>query len=235
MDLILENVALQAGTFSLEITAALRGSITEVFGASGAGKKSLLELIAGLRRPSRGKISLAGRVLCDVEGRRWLPPEKRAISYVPQDGALFPHLSVRDNLRYGLRDEAARPETITFSHVVEVLELTGLVDRAPRTLSGGEKQRVALGRAVLAAPQLLLLDEPLTGLDFSLKERVLPYLQRVRDAFNVPMLYVTHAPEEVMALCDDVLCLVGGRVVRQAAPAAIFETSDQPRYRLRVP
>lgn len=233
MNLVFEQIRWSCGGFVLDVSAQLQGQITGIFGPSGAGKTTLLEIAAGLRRPQQGRLSLEGRVLHDTSPARWVAPQKRSISYVPQDGALFPHYSVRGNLQYGSRGPGERAPTITFAHVVEVLELSGLMERSPATLSGGEKQRVALGRALLASPRLLLLDEPLAGLDASLKARVLPYLIRVRDEFGIPMLYVTHSPDEVMALCDDVLCLEAGRVVRHAAPGAIFEAATEPRFQLK--
>ncbi|HEU5081070.1 MAG TPA: ATP-binding cassette domain-containing protein [Opitutaceae bacterium] len=233
MILRLEKLVLQFGEFRLELSTTLHGRTTGIFGASGSGKTSLLETIAGLRRPRAGLVDLDGIVLLNTEGKFSLPPERRSIAFVPQDGAIFPHLSVARNLRFGFRPRAEHPPVITFEHVTEVLELTPLLDRAPRTLSGGERQRVALGRALLANPKLLLLDEPLVGLDAPLKSRVLPYLIRVRDEFNVPMIYVTHSPEEVMALCDDVLCLEEGKLARQASPAQLFEPSIEPKYQLK--
>ncbi|HVU24103.1 MAG TPA: ATP-binding cassette domain-containing protein, partial [Opitutus sp.] len=154
--------------------------------------------------------------------------------YVPQEGALFPHLSVRRNLLYGCRPGAARhPAGLNLEHVSEVLEIAALLERDIATLSGGEKQRVALGRALLAAPRLLLLDEPLAGLDLPLRERLVPYLARVRDEFAVPMLYVTHSPDEVMALCDDVVVLGRGRIEQRGRPQDLFAPAAAPRYELR--
>ena len=233
----LQGLRLPLARFTLEVDAMLAGRVTAVFGASGAGKTTLLEIIAGLRRPAAGRVSIGDTVLTDVAARVAVPPARRAVGYVPQDGALFPHLSVRENLRYGLVARGGAPEGgaagLSYEHVVEVLEIGALADRAIGTLSGGEKQRVALGRALLAAPRLLLLDEPLAGLDAALKERLLPCLARVRDEFGVPMLCVTHSPDEVMALCDEVVVLAQGKVVRRGAPAELFEANGRPRYRLR--
>jgi molybdate transport system ATP-binding protein len=174
--------------------------------------------------------------LTDAATRTFVPAERRAVGYVPQEGALFPHLSARRNLLYGfdMRHAGTRPAGLTLEHVVAVLEISAFLDRAIDTLSGGEKQRVALGRALLAAPRLLLLDEPLAGLDAPLRERLLPYLARIRDEFAIPMLYVTHSPDEVMALCDDVLVLGAGRVTARGRPSDLFRVSDQPRYELRA-
>jgi molybdate transport system ATP-binding protein len=233
MSVELKNVRLPLAHFALEIDATLDGRVTAIFGASGAGKTSLLELIAGLRRPAAGSVHVDGTVLTDVATRAFIPPDRRAVGYVPQEGALFPHLSVRKNLLYGHDPTRAAPVGLTFDHVAEVLEIAALSERAIGTLSGGEKQRVALGRALLAAPRLLLLDEPLAGLDAPLRERLLPYLARVRDEFAIPMLYVTHSPDEVVALCDAVLVLAAGRVTARGSPAELFKVASGPRYELR--
>jgi molybdate transport system ATP-binding protein len=232
MSVELQNVRLPLAHFTLEVNTTLAGQVTAIFGASGAGKTSLLEIIAGLRRPAAGTVRL-GETLTDVAMRTFVRPEHRAVGYVPQEGALFPHLSARKNLLYGFASHRPRPAGLTFEHVIEVLELAGLTDRAIGTLSGGEKQRVALGRALLAAPRLLLLDEPLAGLDAPLRERLLPYLARVRDEFAIPMLYVTHSPDEVLALCDDVLVLSRGQVTARGRPADLFQATNKPRYELR--
>lgn len=232
MKLELHTVRLPLTPFTLEVGVRLDARVTGIFGASGAGKTSLLELVAGLRRPAAGTIRLDERVLSDGAARTFVPPERRAMGYVPQDGALFPHLNVGDNLRYGLQ-LPPRPDGPHFTHVAEVLEIAALANRAVGTLSGGERQRVALGRALLASPRLLLLDEPLAGLDAPLRERLLPYLVRVRDEFSIPMLYVTHSPDEVMALCDEVLLLEEGRIKRRGKPAGLFVASTAPRYVLR--
>ncbi len=233
MNLDLRGLRLPLSRFCLEVDVTLSGRVTALFGPSGAGKTSLLELIAGLRRPAAGGIALGGTMLTDVAARVFVPPPQRRVGYVPQEGALFPHLRVRENLRYGERRDAGGPAGLTFDHVVEVLEIGDLLDRRVPSLSGGEKQRVALGRALLSGPRLLLLDEPLAGLDAGLKDRLMPYLQRVRDEFALPMVYVTHSAEEVMALCDDVVVLEAGRVGRRGAPADLFVQTDTPQYRLR--
>ena len=232
MSVELAGLRLTLADFTLEVNAVLPGRVTAMFGASGAGKTTLLEIVAGLRRPAAGKVRVGETVLTDAGNRTFVPVERRAVGYVPQDGALFPHLSVRQNLSYGSHPRESSSPGLTFEHVVEVLEIAALTDRAIGTLSGGEKQRVALGRALLAAPRLLLLDEPFAGLDASLRDRLLPYFIRVRDEFSIPMIYVTHSPDEVMALCDDVLLLERGRVGYQGAPAGIFAPATGTHYML---
>lgn len=233
MSILLRGVRLPLANFALEIDVTLAARVTGIFGASGAGKTSLLEIIAGLRRPLAGRVSFDETVLTDVENKTFVSPRIRGVGYVPQEGALFPHLSVQQNLSYGYTTGTPRPVALNFNHVVGVLELENLAGRRVTALSGGEKQRVALGRALLAAPRLLLLDEPLAGLDTELKERLMPYLQRVRDEFRIPMVYVTHSTDEVMALCEEILVLAEGRVIKQGRPADLLVEMEAPRYRLR--
>jgi molybdate transport system ATP-binding protein len=225
MKIALQNLRLRQGAFDLAIDLEVSGQVIGLFGKSGAGKTSLLELIAGLRRPDVGRIAIDDLVLTDRAARLFVPPEKRALGYVPQDLALFPHLSVRQNILYGRRADRDRAPAISFDHVVGVLEIAPLLDQSATRLSGGQKQRVAFARALLAHPRLLLLDEPLASLDHELKLKIIPCLQRIRDEFRLPMLYVSHAPEEIAALCDQVLVLHAGRCLRQSAPADLFEKS----------
>lgn len=225
----LRGVRVPLTAFTLEADVVIDRPVTTLFGPSGAGKTTLLEVIAGLRRPASGMIALDGAVLTDAdEGRAFVRPEYRKIGYVPQDGALFPHLTVEENLRYGFR-----PGGPAWSEVIAALEIGPLLQRSVRDLSGGERRRVALGRALLASPRLLLLDEPLAGLEDALRERLGAYLRRVRDAFGVPMIQVTHAADEVVSLSDDIIVLVAGRVVRRGSPAELFEPTGEPQYRLR--
>ena len=230
MSVELSGVRLRLAHFTLEVEATMAGRVTALFGASGSGKTSLLELIAGLRKPAAGKVRIDGTALTDIATNTFVPPERRKIGYVPQEGALFPHLSARENLLFGYKQESPRPAELTFEHVSEVLEIDDLAERRIQTLSGGEKQRVALGRALLSAPRLLLLDEPLAGLDAPLRDRLLPYLARVRDEFKIPMLYVTHAPDEVMALCDEVIVLANGHIEQRGKPTEVFAPSPTPRF-----
>jgi molybdate transport system ATP-binding protein len=236
MKLVLQRIRLPLAHFELEVEAEITQSVVALFGPSGSGKTSLLDLLAGLRRAPSAFISLDGQVLTDTAARREVPTRTRRIGYVPQDGALFPHFSVRQNLLYGChgRPPAADRE-LTLENVASVLEIQQFLDRGIGRLSGGEKQRVALARALLSSPRLLLLDEPMTGLDFDLKARVVEYLQRIRDEFKVPMVYVTHNLEEVFALCDELLVIERGRVVGQGRPQELFTVSRELTYRLKRP
>jgi molybdate transport system ATP-binding protein len=236
MNLVLQGVSCALESFDLELDFTAEGKVTALFGPSGAGKTSVLDLVAGLRTPQRGRISLGERVLTDVGNRVSVRTRDRRVGYVVQDGALFPHLRVEANLVYGRpHHEPSADDVFGLEHVSEVLELTHLLRRSVTRLSGGERQRVALGRALISRPELLLLDEPLGSLDAKLKARILPYLARVRDEFHVPMVYVTHAPEEVMALCDHVVILQAGQVVGQGRPEAWFERESEPGWRLKEP
>jgi molybdate transport system ATP-binding protein len=210
MSLILQDLTLPLAEFELWVDRKLDAPVTGITGPSGAGKTTLLELIAGVRKPRKGRITLAGVDLNDPASKCFVAPEKRQIGYVPQDLALFPHLNVMSNLRYGLR--SSEGETL-LSKVVEMMELGTLVQRSVTALSGGEKQRVALGRALLADPRILLLDEPLSGLDDRLKAKILPYLHLIRSEFRIPMIYVTHSKKELYELCDEVLRMESGRIL----------------------
>lgn len=203
------NFVQTLGTHRLEINESLPGKgITAVFGVSGAGKTSLINAISGLTRPQEGSIVLNDRVLSDAQTKRFLAPEKRRIGYVFQGARLFPHYRVRGNLKYGMAKNMAGQ----FDKLVALLGIEELLDRFPWSLSGGEKQRVAIGRALLTSPELLLLDEPLASLDIPRKRELLPYLQRLAREINIPMLYVSHSLEEILHLADKVLVLDGGAV-----------------------
>lgn len=204
--------------FGLDVDIEVSDRWTAVFGPSGSGKTTLLQCIAGLRRPQEGRIVVGGRVLLDTSARISLPPRERRLGYVSQSGDLFPHLSVRRNLRFGER----RPDEARARGVAELLEVDGLLERFPHELSGGEAQRVALARALLSDPELLLLDEPLSSLDLALRRRVIAYIVRVKREFDVPCLYVTHSPEEVLSLADAVALLDRGRLVHVGHPSAVF-------------
>jgi len=203
------NFTQTLGEHCLTLNETLPASgITAIFGVSGAGKTSLINAISGLTRPQSGRIVLNDRVLNDVEKRIYLTPEKRRIGYVFQDARLFPHYKVLGNLRYGMAKSMAGQ----FDKLVALLGIEHLLDRLPSSLSGGEKQRVAIGRALLTAPELLLLDEPLASLDIPRKRELLPYLQRLAREINIPMLYVSHSLDEILHLADKVLVLESGSV-----------------------
>jgi molybdate transport system ATP-binding protein len=215
MNLLLKKIVLPLADFPLEVDVEIQNQVTAIFGPSGAGKTSLLDLIAGLRRPKSAFIQLRERILTDTITGANVPTRHRQIGYVPQDLALFPHLSVRQNLLYGCKGNGNSSSLFSYEHVTRVLEIEPLVGRRVTNLSGGEKQRVALARALLASPQILLLDEPLASLDTVLKSKIIPYLARIRDEFGVPMLYVTHDWTEVQALCTEVLIVERGKIVRR--------------------
>lgn len=205
-------------SFPLRVRAVLEAPVTAVMGPSGAGKTSLLEAIAGLRRV-HGRIAAGESVFQDDAASVRLPPERRRVGYVPQDTGLFPHLTAGENVRFGARGPASRVDA-----AVEVLGIGPLLPRHPHSLSGGEKQRVALARALATDPVLLLLDEPLAALDAGLRERIVPYLLRVREEWRVPMLYVTHNVGEALALAGEVLLLEAGEVRAQGQPADLLAT-----------
>ncbi|WP_396614889.1 ATP-binding cassette domain-containing protein [Lysobacter soli] len=200
------------GDFVLDAVADVGGGVTGVYGPSGSGKSTLLALLAGLLAPSNGRVRLGERVLVDTDARRFVPAWDRHVGLVFQDGQLFPHLTVRQNLLFGHARIPAAMRRFDLSGVAELLEITPLLDRRPTLLSGGERQRVALGRALLYSPQLLLLDEPLSSLDDRLKQQILPFLKRIKDETRLPMLYVTHAHSELDYLADSVLGMERGRL-----------------------
>lgn len=212
------DFALEQGGFRLDVRQTLNGRITALFGPSGAGKTTTLEAIAGLRTPSRGTIAIGDRVLFSSATSTDVPVHQRHIGYVAQDVSLFPHLSVRRNVLYGRR----AGQRLSLDIVAAMLEIEPLIDRGVSQLSGGERQRVALARALMSSADVLLLDEPLAAVDLELRRRILPYLERVRDALRVPIVYVTHAREEVNALADWVIVLERGQVTRAGEPSVVL-------------
>lgn len=217
------------GAFSLDVSfSAQVPGVTALFGPSGSGKSTVLSIIAGLMRPQAGRVALDGAVLLDSAASIEVPAERRRCAVVFQDAKLLPHLSVETNLRYGARRaprDATGPE---FAEVVELLGIAPLLRRRPRALSGGERQRVALGRALLARPRLLLMDEPLAALDGARKLEILGFLERLRDVARIPVLYVTHALDEVDRLADTLVLMEAGRVLAAGPLEALAARTDLP-------
>lgn len=203
------------GDFNLSTDFTVSGDRIGIFGVSGSGKSTLVSLLAGLRQPDRGEIFLDGDCLFSSKIGINLPPEKRRIAIVFQQHCLFPHLSVRNNLLYGFKRCPAGQRTIDFDTLVGVLKLEGLLGRGVTNLSGGEKQRVALGRAILANPRLLLMDEPLSALDDALRFQIIPYLKSVSERFRIPYLFISHSLVEMRLMTDDTLVVEKGRIVQQ--------------------
>jgi molybdate transport system ATP-binding protein len=216
------------GAFALDVAFEAGPGVTALFGASGAGKSSVLAAVAGALRPDRGRIVLDGEPLFDSEARVDRPMERRGVGWVFQDARLFPHLSVEQNLRYGERRARGRPRNVGFDEVVAVLGIEPLLARRPRDLSGGERQRVAIGRALLSQPRLLLMDEPLAALDAPRKAEILPFLDRLKDAFALPVLYVTHSFGEVARLADRLVALEAGRILGQGPLSEVLARPDLP-------
>jgi len=212
------RMPLQGITIDFSVEKLDQG-ITGLFGPSGAGKTTILEIVTGIRSPAAAYIELDGKVLTDTERRIHVPIEQRAIGYVPQDLALFPHLSTRENVLFAA--PSSNGDT-RFHQIVSVLEIEGLLSRGISNLSGGEKQRVAFARAILASPRLLLLDEPLASLDRALKKKMIQYLLHLRDEFHIPMLYVSHESDELVQLCDEVLVLDNGKLAARGIPSVVL-------------
>jgi molybdate transport system ATP-binding protein len=206
------DVTKRLGEFSLQVAFTSDGRVTGLFGSSGAGKTSLINIIAGLLPPDRGNIAIDSETLDDTAAGIHVPAHRRRIGYVFQDARLFPHLDVRQNLDYGRRMNRLADDPAQRKRVTDLLDIGGLLDRRPGRLSGGERQRVALGRALLAQPRLLLLDEPLGSLDEERKLEILPYLVRLRDEADIPMVYVSHDPDEMRQLATQVVMLKRGRL-----------------------
>ena len=213
------------GDFALGARFESAGGITAVFGPSGAGKTTLVNAIAGLIAPDRGRIAIDGTVLFDSERRINLPPHRREIGYIFQEGRLFPHFSVSRNLDYGRRMRGLPEDAKQLERIVSLLDIGHLLERRPGKLSGGERQRVAIGRALLARPRLLLLDEPLASLDAARKREILPYLERMRDEFGVPMVYVSHQAAELRRIATAVVRLEAGRVAA-AGGLELLDSAD---------
>jgi molybdate transport system ATP-binding protein len=223
------NIRHRFDGLSLDVSFGAASGITALFGRSGAGKTTIINAVAGLLKPDSGSVTLDGEHLFDSAARVFMPPAARRLGYVFQDARLFPHLNVRDNLTFGARYAKKGAQGATFEDVTNLFGLEALLERTPTTLSGGEKQRVALGRALLSKPRMLLMDEPLASLDGPRKQDILPYLERLRDGpLRLPILYVSHAVDEVARLADTLVLLKDGRVEKSgpiydvmADPAAV--------------
>ena len=213
------DVTLRQQAFTLDVRESAAVEVLGLYGPSGSGKTSLLEAIAGLRRPDAGEIRINDRVLFSSRAGVNLAARERHIGYVPQDALLFPHLNVEQNIRYGERTDAPADLLASLS---QILELDQLLSRRVRHLSGGEKQRVAIARALMTRPTVLLLDEPLAGVDRARRDLILPYVLRIRRDLHVPLVYVTHDAAELTAIADRVLRLDGGRVIAAGPPSAAF-------------
>lgn len=210
------DVQLNRNHFALSVTAELGAGITGLFGPSGSGKTTLLHAVAGLIRPDSGRIILHDKILFDAAlNNTHVPARKRQIGLVFQDHLLFPHLSVEGNLRYGQKKSNTRERKQQLCEIAELLDITHLLDRKISLLSGGEKQRVALGRAILSTPKLLLLDEPFTGLDPGLKQQLIPYMRKLYEKTHIPMILVSHSPVEMVELADELIFIENGKISAQ--------------------
>ena len=221
------NITKAFGSFRLETQFEVEeGSITAIFGKSGAGKTSTINAIAGLTRPDVGVIQIGNTTLFDQNLRINLPIYKRQIGYVFQDDRLFPHMTVRNNLIYGTPKNRDVANSLNLTDITVLLELAPLLERRPKTLSGGEKQRVAIGRALLSNPKLLLMDEPLASIDVQHRFEILPFIQRVREKTGITIIYVTHALEEVIFIADQIILLSEGQVTAQGTVEEIMSRLD---------
>lgn len=229
MKLTIDDLSYTADKLLMQIDLQIDGRIAGIFGTSGAGKTTLLELIAGFRKPQQGRIQFEDRLLIDVARSIFRPAYQRNIGYVPQDLALFPHLSVKGNLRYGLN----RNENLSFDELVKTLGLESLLNRNIDLLSGGEKQRVAFARAVLASPDLLLMDEPLSNLNEELKSKVREIILWIRDELQIPIIYVSHDADDIVSLCDTVTILKEGRNVLSGKPEDLFEQDSSTHFKAK--
>ncbi|MGC8491628.1 MAG: molybdenum ABC transporter ATP-binding protein [Syntrophobacteraceae bacterium] len=221
------SVRRRQGNFEVDATFhSEEVGVTALFGRSGAGKTSIINMVAGLAHPQEGHIVIGGRCLFDSKKRVNLPPEKRRIGYIFQEGRLFPHLSVRSNLTYGMHLTPGAERYVEFDQVVNLLGIEHLVDRRPARLSGGEKQRVAIGRALLTSPSILLMDEPLAALDFARKAEVLPFIARLASEFSIPILYVSHSLEEILNLADVMVVLDSGHAAASGRIEELMSRRD---------
>lgn len=215
--------------FVLDVALDMPGrGVTALFGPSGSGKTSCLRCIAGLERAATGQLQVNGECWQDSQHGLFVPPHKRAIGYVFQDANLFAHLSVKGNLEFGMKRISAGQRQVAWDQAVELLGVGPLLERMPERLSGGERQRVGIARALLTSPSLLLMDEPLAALDLKRKQEILPYLERLHDELDIPVLYVSHAPDEVARLAEYLVLLDEGRVVAQGGLHETLTRLDLP-------
>jgi molybdate transport system ATP-binding protein len=224
MSMLAIDVEKRLGAFSIVARFDMASGVTGLYGRSGSGKTSIVNMIAGLVTPDRGRITLDDVVLFDSDRRINVPVHLRHIGYVFQEGRLFPHLSVKANLDYGRRMCGLVPDDAALRRTIDLLDIGHLIDRRPGKLSGGERQRIAVGRALLMRPRLLLLDEPLASLDNERRREILPYLVRLRD--ELPMVYVSHHPGELRRIATSVIRLDGGRVVASGGTELLQDTDD---------
>jgi molybdate transport system ATP-binding protein len=208
--------------FELDIAFSAPPGLTALFGRSGSGKTTIVNTVAGLVKPMSGRVAIDGSVLFDFDRRIWLPPHRRRLGYIFQEGRLFPHLTVRQNLLYGRWFAPKNDLTGDYDHVIDMLGIVHLLERRPAMLSGGEKQRVAIGRALLCGPQMILADEPLASLDENRKAEILPYFERIRDEARLPILYVSHSVSEVARLATTVIVIDQGKVIRVGPVAEVL-------------
>lgn len=226
---LLARFRIDRGDFSVDVDLELPGrGISALFGRSGSGKTTCLRAIAGLERAPGGYVALGDEVWQDDARSLFVPVHQRALGYVFQEASLFPHLSVRGNLEFGLQRVPQKERRFELGPVTQLLGIGALLDRRPDRLSGGERQRVAIARALLASPRLLLMDEPLAALDVRLKQEILPYLERMHDELSIPIVYVSHAPDEVARLADHLVLLDAGRVVASGPLTDTLARADLP-------
>ncbi|MFA6162653.1 MAG: molybdenum ABC transporter ATP-binding protein [Methylobacter sp.] len=229
MTTIQARFRLDYGDFQLDVDLQLPGTgITVLFGHSGSGKTTLLRCIAGLQRAQQGFLGINGSIWQDSERDLFLPTHQRPLGYVFQEANLFPHLTVRDNLHYGLKRIKQNSGAVKLEHTIELLGIGHLMERMPERLSGGERQRVAIARALALNPEILLMDEPLASLDFKRKQEILPFLSRLHQQLDIPVLYVTHAQQEVAQLADYLVIMADGREIASGLPADTLTRLDMP-------
>jgi molybdate transport system ATP-binding protein len=220
------DIKKRSDSFHLDASLCFPNGISSIFGPSGSGKTTLLNCIAGLMRPNQGEITLDGKILFSSNQKINLPPEKRSLGYMFQDSLLFPHLSVLENIQYGYKATSPRKRKIEMPDLIDLLQLSPLLERSPSSLSGGEKRRVALARALSTSPGMLLLDEPLSSLHASLRGQIMRYLRTISSNLSIPMIYVSHSISEIIAIADQVLVLNNGETVAFDEPYKILGTKD---------